>query len=97
MKTYKITKHFTCPYIGQRNGGDKELRTGLTLKEAQKELLNMFNEQFETYAPNWGAAVLMTKNNVHQAYPTRDDGTRLFEWDARQFIIEEDILNEPQQ
>jgi hypothetical protein len=103
MKTYKIVKHFTCPYIGQRNGGDKTLKTGLTLREAHRELLDMFNEQmarqrlashfrlFDTkFAPNWGIAVANTRKNVHQAYPTRSDGTRMFEYDSRQFdIIEE--------
>ena len=66
----------------------------LTLKEAQKRLLSMFNECYELGCSNWGAAVMARKHRVFCAYPTRDDGTRCFEYDGRTFSIEEEEINQ---
>lgn len=62
----------------------------LTLKEAQRKLLSMFNECYELGCSNWGTAVIATKSRVFCAYKTHDDGTRCFDHDGRTFSIEED-------
>ena len=62
----------------------------LTLKVAQKRLLSMFNECYELDCSNWGAAVMARSRRVFCAYPTRDDGTRCFDYDGRTFSIEEE-------
>lgn len=62
----------------------------LTLKEAQRKLLSMFNECYELGCNNWSAAVIATKSRGFCAYPTREDGTRCFEYDSRTFSIEEE-------
>lgn len=61
----------------------------LTLKEAQKRLLSMFNEYYELGCSNWGMAVIATKSRDFCAYPTREDSTRCFDYDGRTFKIEE--------
>lgn len=62
----------------------------LTLKEAQRKLLSMFNDCFELNCGNWGMAVIASKERAEGAYKTREDGTRCFEYDSRTFSIEED-------
>ena len=62
----------------------------LTLKEAQRKLLSMFNECYELGCSNWGAAVMARRRRVFCAYPTREDGTRSFDYDSRTFSIEEE-------
>ena len=64
----------------------------LTLKEAQNELLRMFNKCFELDCKNWGMAVIATRNRAEGAYKTHDDSTRCFEYDGRTFSIEEEEL-----
>jgi hypothetical protein len=96
-KTYKIMAH-TESYIANRdsmfNGKcDVTLESGLTLKEAHKRLLDLFNTMYrdEYYAANWGMAVLLTRKRAFfGASPTFRDGTRSFEYDGRRFHIEED-------
>ena len=95
MKTYKIIGK-TNSYIANRdarfNGKTEILVMGnLTLKEAQKELLAMYNGEFggeRAYAPNWGIAVIQSKNSAFGA-GSHPDGTRFFEYDSRVFSIEE--------
>ena len=65
----------------------------LTLKEAQNELLRMFNNCFELDCKHWGMAVMARSRRVFGAYPTRDDGTRCFDYDSRTFSIEEEEIN----
>ena len=65
----------------------------LTLKEAQRKLLSMFDEYYELDCSNWGAAVMARIHRVFCAYPTSDDGTRCFEYDGRTFSIEEEEIN----
>ena len=62
----------------------------LTLKEAQKRLLSMFNECYELGCSNWGMAVIARKKRAEGAYPTHEDGTRSFDYDSRTFSIEEE-------
>lgn len=95
MKTYSIVKE-TNPYLAQRDGMGRQtkitLEKGLTLKEAQKELLRMFNYDCETNYPNWGLAVAISSKRCDacEAYKTRSDGTRLYEYDSRYYGIEEE-------
>lgn len=91
MATYSIELKFQNPYISSRNGGDKTLFTGLSLKEAHKKLLDLYNEKYDCerpYAPNWGLAVVQSKPFAFGAVPTFQDGTRSFDWDSRSYSIE---------
>lgn len=98
MPTFKITAK-TNGYIANRdimfNGNCYvTLEKSLTLPEAKKHLLEMYNEKFmdeRPYAENWGIAVIQSQNHVHGAYRTFRDGTRSFSWDSRTFSIEEEI------
>lgn len=85
--TYKIIAK-TNGYIANRdimfNGKTEVLiEKDLSLKEAQKKLLDMFNEDYDTYFTNWGL--------VRCHYPLNsssfNDGTRGYEWDSRNFGI----------
>ena len=95
MKTYKIISK-TNSYIANRdarfNGKTEILISGnLTLKEAQQELLAMYNGEFcgeRAYAPNWGIAVIQASKSAFGA-GSHPDGTRFFEYDSRIFSIEE--------
>lgn len=96
--TYSIIAK-TNGYIAQRDSmfsGKTEvtIHTGLTLKEAHKVLLDMYNDVFSDergYASNWGLAVIQSNNHSDGAQPTCNDGTRTFEYDSRTFtIVEED-------
>lgn len=98
MKTYKITAT-TNGYIASRDimfNGNTEvtLESRLTLKEAQKMLLDMFNDKFDWeygYSPNWGIAVIKSAKRAEGANNTYKDGTRSFVWDSRTFSIEAEI------
>ncbi len=101
MQTYKIIAK-TNSYIANRdvmfNGNCYvTLEKDLTLPEAKKHLLEMYNEKFEDtrpYAENWGLAVIQSRNYVHGACRTFSDGTRSFSWDSRTFSIEKEIEEE---
>ncbi|WP_462341027.1 hypothetical protein [Phocaeicola plebeius] len=92
-KKYQITGT-TNGWIAQRdlmfNGKTRIIiEKELTLKEAYKELLDMFNSDYEDkgwYAKNWGIAVNISKQ---KASPTCSDGTRMYEYDGRYYQIEE--------
>lgn len=89
--TYKIIGH-TNPYIAKRdihfNGKTTiTLATGLTLKEAQQNLLQFFNDDYGTYFSNWG---LVRCNHPFEA-STHKDGTRSYEYDSRKYSIEKEI------
>ena len=66
------------------------LADNLSLKEAQRRLLFMFNECYETDCKNWGMAVIARRYRAEGAFKTRNDGTRCFEYDSRYFSIEEE-------
>lgn len=80
MKTYKIIS---------KAPGSRVCVTwsrGLTLREAQKQLLSMFNVDKETSFKNWG--------HCRRAYPDETksffDGTRSYEEDSVYYRIEEE-------
>lgn len=67
------------------------LESGLTLKQAHRRLLEMFNESYcDTYATNWGIAVCLTHGKVYGACSTFSDGTRMYSYDGRYYKIEEE-------
>ena len=85
MKTYKIIEK----KAGQRNA--KVIETNLELKDAYKELLDLFNRRHGLNAKNWGLAVIMTKDNAECACKTFSDGTRCFGYDNKSYYIVEEI------
>ena len=92
MKTYKITEKTA----GQRNA--KVIETNLELKDAYKELLDLFNRRHGLNAKNWGLAVIMTKDNVDGACKTFSDGTRSFEYDNKTYdIVEEEMTGDEEE
>lgn len=64
---------------------EKIVNEGLTLKESQKKMLDYFNWCFDTDLQNWGVAVRKTSGKIEQAYPTKKDGTRRFDWDHKSY------------
>ena len=96
-KTFKIVGR-TNGWIARRDlqfNGKTEIvvAKNLTLKEAQRKLLSMFNECYELGCSNWGMAVIASKERAEGAYKTHDDGTRCFDYDSRTFSIEEEEIN----
>ena len=93
-KTFKIigrTNGWIAARDSQFNGKTEiVVEKNLTLKEAQNELLRMFNNYFELDCKHWGMAVIATKSRDFCAYPTHEDGTRCFDYDGRTFSIEEE-------
>lgn len=84
--TYKIIGR-TNPWIAQRDGLFKGETTiildeGLSLREAQKKLLDFFNEDYDTYYSNWG----LVRCNCSESY-SHKDGTRGYEYDSRYYSI----------
>ena len=94
MKTYKITGH-TNSYIAQRDicfNGRTEIvvEEGLTLQEANKKLLAMFNDDYDaelgSHLPNWGLVIAQDWPATHH-----DDGTYSYEYDSRYYSVEEEM------
>lgn len=88
--TYKITAE-TNGWIASRdsrfNGKTRVvLASGMTLREAQKSLLSMFNRDYDTWYSNW-AHVRRKYSWETRSYP---DGTRRYEYDSRIFKIEKE-------
>ena len=88
MNTYKIVG-VTNSYIAQRdiefNGRTSiVIDEGLSLREAQKKMLKMFNEDYDTYFPNWGLVRAHFPFNSSTFY----DGTRSYGFDSRYYGIE---------
>ena len=89
-KNYKIIGR-TNGWIASRDihfNGKTEItiESNLTLREAQKKLLDFFNEDYDTYYQNWG----LVRCNHHNETTSFSDGTRSYEYDSRYFSIEED-------
>lgn len=89
-KTYRIVGK-TNGWIASRdidfNGKTNiTIEEGLTLKEAQEKLMDMFNSDYETYYKNWG---LVRSHHPYEAN-TYQDGTRSYEYDSRAYCIEEE-------
>ena len=89
----------TDPYHGSRKAGfqryndttyRKVIEEGMTLREAQKELLRMFRESAGRYFENWGVACWYMGEPGLEAYPTHEDGTRSFCDDVITYSIEEE-------
>lgn len=101
MKTYSIIGK-TNAYIAQfdpKFGKSTRvvLESGLTLKEAHKKLLDMYNQEYQDerpYAANWGLAVIQSNRHADGAYATHQDGTRTFDYDSRIYTIEEEMEEE---
>lgn len=89
-----ITNGWIAARDSQFNGKTEiVIADNLTLKEAQNELLRMFNNYFKLDCKNWGMAVIATRNRAEGAFKTRNNGTRCFEYDSRYFSIEEEEIN----
>lgn len=97
MPTYRIVAR-TNAYIAQRDSmfnGKTEvvLENNLSLSQARKSLLDMYNDRFSDerpYASNWGMAVIQSAKHTDGATATNSDGTRSFEYDSRVFSIKEE-------
>lgn len=95
MTTFKIIAQ-TNGYIANRDitfNGNTEviIESGLSLKEAQSKLLDLYNEKYENerpFASNWGLAVIQSKPFADGAVSTFQDGTRSFDWDSRNYSIQ---------
>jgi hypothetical protein len=93
MKTYSIIGK-TNGYIAARDSSFNgkqivALKSGLTIKEAQQKLLDMFVSDYEQEigsCPNWGIARIKRKYST----TTFGDGTRSYEFDSRYYSIEEE-------
>lgn len=94
MKTYKIIAS-TNGYIASRDvrfRGRTEyvVESCLTLRDAQKKLLEMFNHDYENEIGmpfrNWGLAHINRPDVTHSFL----DGTRSYEYDSRKYSIEYD-------
>ena len=60
------------------------IERGLTLKEAQKKLLDFHNKDYDDLSfPNWG----LCRINNHNTW-SNSDGTRGYEYDSRRYSIE---------
>lgn len=57
---------------------------GLTLRDAQKKLLELFNGSFATYYTNWGRA----RKRKPEHTMSYKDGTRSYEHNGSQYFIE---------
>lgn len=80
----------TSPELGNRC--EAVLEDGLSLGDARRILLDMYNRKYEDerpYAPNWGMAVLNGRRRVCGATATFSDGTRMFSYDVYSYSIEE--------
>lgn len=60
-------------------------KENLTLREAQKELLRMYNYDYDTCWSNWGLAVIHSNGYAWSG----DDGIRTYVYDSRAYNIEE--------
>ena len=93
MKTYRISGA-TNGWIAQRDATFKGrcyivLDSGLTLRDAQKKLLQYFNDDFEMCYSNWGLVVSHERKHHSSAW-SAIDGTRGYEYDGRRYRIEEE-------
>lgn len=96
-KRYSIvaeTNGYLANRLAEFNGKCKVIKeSGLTLVDAKKELLRMYNDMYDGERPhacNWGMAVIHSAANVYGASPTYRDGTRSFSYDGRRYSIEEE-------
>lgn len=66
------------------------IKSGLTLKEAQHEIIDMYNKDYEEQISfpytNWG----LVRSNDQLRTWSHKDGTRGYEYDSRYYAIEEE-------
>lgn len=89
MSKYKITGK-TNGWIASRdiqfNGKTSiNIKRNLDIKEAQTELLRLFNKDYDTSYKNWGLVRCNTRGGWSSG-----DGTRGYEYDSRYYQIEEE-------
>ena len=94
MKKYKIVGR-TNAYIARtdsvfRGKTEVVLAENLSLREAQKKLIDFFNEDYNTFYNNWG----LIRCNYHYLSATNEDGTRSYWYDSRNYFIEEESEEE---
>lgn len=63
-------------------------KENLTLREAQQELLRMYNHDNDTCYSNWGLAVIHSAKRLDGAF-TCSNGMRCYRYDSRDYMIEE--------
>ena len=83
----------TNSWIAQRDANFKGrtkvvFKDDLSLKEAQKELLRMYNHDNDTCYSNWGLAVIHSAKRIDGAF-TYSNGMRCYRYDSRDYMIEE--------
>lgn len=95
-KRYNIvaeTNQYLANRRGEFNGKCRIVKAkNLSLKKAQKELLDLYNELYDgerPFARNWGLAVIQSRGNIFGAAPTKSDGTRSFSFDSVYYNIVE--------
>ena len=90
METYRIiakTNAWLAARDYQYNGRTEVvLEEGMSLKAAQRRLLEMFNRCYGTSYGNWGIAVSALRHRAEGAC-SFGDGTRSFEYDGRRYSI----------
>jgi hypothetical protein len=89
METFEIALVFTCPYIAQRNGGNRVLHTGLKLEEAKDKLLNLFNDKHDyPYSETLKEAELISESHMDNMILGDDiDTFPMFHYDSRIYKI----------
>lgn len=86
-KLYRIRLTFSCPYIAQRNGGNRIVQYGLTLGEAVKNLLVLYNSRTDRqHALTWEEAVFDCKGRFDGAFGEGESAS--FHYDSRVYTIE---------
>lgn len=73
-----------------RNENTYVVASNLTLKEAQKQLLEMFSEDAGRLVDNWGLAVANHYRDGLEAYKSHKDGIRAYEFDVYTYSIVEE-------
>lgn len=80
-------RYHAARYAGFNRDGVRIHETGLTLKEAQKVLLDFYCEQAGDYFANWGLAVNDHRHEGLEACKTYNDGTRSFTYGVFKYSI----------
>lgn len=87
------TNQYLANRLGEFNGKCRIVKAkNLTLKKAQKALLDLYNELYDGerhFARNWGLAVIQSRGKIFGAAQTKPDGTRSFGYDSVYYGIAE--------
>lgn len=92
MTTYRIIGR-TNGWIAQRDSAfngktERVFEKGMTLSEAKSKLLSWFNHDYDLSCPNMGSAMNNKEGRDHLSH--YNDDTYSYDWDSRQYIIEEE-------